>query len=350
MMGKRVVITKAGGLSAITCQPMRIPEPGPREVRVKVAYAGINFADLLKRMGFYNPRPPFPFTPGYEASGVVDAMGAEVDGFEIGQHVVVAGSDGLQASHVISPPERVLPIPNGITLQKAASTPVTYLTAHHMLHYLGNLKPDDSVLIHGGGGGVGTAALQLCRWAGIEKVWATASASKHRVIERYGARPIDRHNEDFLSIIKKETNGRGVDHVLDPIGGNHLKRSLSCLSEGGRLYTYGLSAAAPSSKRSLLKALLALRKRPKFDPLRLMNRNRGVFGVHMGTWTDETVMRTQLKRIVDGIQDGHLDPIVDRVFDAEDVREAHQYIHDAKNIGKVLLKFEDVEDNTASLG
>ena len=238
----------------------------------------------------------------------------------------------------------MIPLPDGISLQAAASTPVTYMTAHHMLHHLGHLRPEDKVLVHGGAGGVGTAALQLCKWAGVEQVWATSSKGKHHIIEQYGARPIDRHNEDFEAIIKAETDGSGVDHILDPIGGDHLRRSLSCLAEGGRLYTYGMSAAAPSGKRSLLKALFALRRTPKFDALRLMTRNRAVFGVHMGTWSNEAVMHEQLARIVEGIQTGHLEPIVDRVFDAKDVQEAHQYIHDAKNIGKVLLRFNDVEE------
>ena len=243
---------------------------------------------------------------------------------------------------VLSPVDRVIPLPDGISLQAAASTPVP-LTAHHMLHHLGHLRPEDKVLIHGGAGGVGTAALQLCKWAGVKQVWATSSKHKHHIIKQYGARPIDRHNEDFEAIIKSETDGTGVDHILDPIGGDHLRRSLSCLAEGGRLYTYGMSAAAPSSKRSLLKAFFALRKSPKFDALRLMTRNRAVFGVHMGTWSNESVMHKQLDRIVEGIQSGHLEPIVDRIFDAENIQEAHQYIHDAKNIGKVLLRFHDIQ-------
>jgi len=341
-MGKRVVITKAGGVSSITTQPMKPEDPAQGEIRVKVAYAGINFADLLMRMGFYQPRPPFPFTPGYEVSGVIDALGPGVSGFQVGQRVVAAMRNGGQASYVLSEVNRVIPIPDDISLQAAASTPVTYMTAHHMLHHLGHLGPEDKVLVHGGAGGVGTAALQLCKWAGVEQVWATSSKSKHHILEQYGARPIDRHSEDFVAIIKSETDGKGVDHVLDPIGGDNLRRSLSCLAEGGRLYTYGLSAAAPSGKRSLLKAFFALRKTPKFDALRLMTRNRAVFGVHMGTWSNEAVMQDQLTRIVEGMQTGHLEPIVDRVFAADDVQDAHQYIHDAKNIGKVLLKFEDV--------
>jgi len=342
--GIRVIIKKAGGVSAITTEPMQAPTPKAGEVRIKVAYAGINFADLLMRLGFYQPRPPFPFTPGYEVSGVVDALGKGVAGLEVGQKVVAAMRNGGQASYVLSPVDRVIPLPDGISLQAAASTPVTYMTAHHMLHHLGHLRPEDKVLVHGGAGGVGTAALQLCKWAGVKQVWATSSKGKHHVIEHYGARPIDRHNEDFEAIIKEETGGTGVDHILDPIGGDHLRRSLSCLAEGGRLYTYGMSAAAPSGKRSLLKALFALRRMPKFDPLRLMTRNRAVFGVHMGTWSNEAVMHGQLARIVEGIQTGHLEPIVDSVFDATNVQEAHQHIHDAKNIGKVLLRFHDVEE------
>jgi len=345
-MAKKVVINKAGGVSCVSTVSMDVPEPAAGEVRVKVAYAGINFADLLMRMGFYQPRPPYPFTPGYEVSGVIDALGEGVEELKLGQRVVAAMRNGGQASYVLAPVGRVIPLPDNLSLQVAAATPVTYLTAHHMLHYLGHLRSEDTVLVHGGAGGVGTAALQLCQWAGVKRVWSTSSKGKHHILEQYGARPIDRHGEDFARIIDQETEGRGVDHILDPIGGDHLRRSLSSLAEGGRLYTYGLSAAAPSGKRSMLKAFFALRKTPKFDALRLMTRNRAVFGVHMGTWSDERAMHEQLERIVEGIQTGHLEPIIDTVFPAEQVQAAHQHIHDAKNIGKVLLKFEDVGEET----
>ena len=338
-MGYRVVITKAGGPNVLDIQEIAIPEPQPNEVCIQVHFAGINFADTLMRMGFYQPRPPFPFTPGYEVSGVIHSMGKDVQGFEIGQRVVGLMRTGGQASHVVADASRTLPIPDEISLEAAASMPVTYITAHHMLHHLGNLKQTDSVLIHGGGGGVGTAALQLCKWAGVSKVWSTASAAKSDIIESYGATAIDRHNEDFVEIIRSATKKRGVDHILDPIGGGHLKRSLSVLAQGGKLYTYGMSSAAPSSKRSLWKALKALRSRPKFDPMLMMSRNQGVFGIHMGTWNDEDVMQEQMQNILKGIKEGALTPIIDSIYDAKDVASAHQHIHDGKNIGKVLLKF-----------
>lgn len=339
-MPRRVVLTKAGGPSTLAVIPMEMPQPKQGEIRIEVVYAGINFADLLMRLGLYQPRPKYPFTPGYEMSGVVDAVGEDVTNFSIGQRVVAAVPNGGQASHVIVNSKRALALPDEVRLDVAASIPVTYLTAHHMLHHLGHMTKDDSVLIHGGAGGVGTAALQICQWAGVSKVWATASGHKSSTIEAFGGIAIDRHNEDFVDIIREATDNQGVDHILDPIGGDNLSRSLSALKEGGRLYTYGMSAAAPSSKKSLVRSFLAWRKTPKFDPLRLMTRNRGVFGVHMGTWKDETVMLKQLERILEGIHSGALAPVIDSVFEAEDVAKAHQYIHDGKNIGKVLLRFK----------
>ena len=339
-MPRRIVLTKAGGPNTLAVISMDMPEPKAGEIRIEVAFAGINFADLLMRLGLYQPRPKYPFTPGYEMSGTVDAVGEGVTGFTVGQRVVAGLPNGGQASHVIVPSHRALALPDDVGLDVAAAIPVTYLTAHHMLHHLGHMKEDDSVLIHGGAGGVGTAALQICQWAGVSKVWATASGHKSSTIEAYGGVAIDRHNEDFVEVIKQATNGQGVDHILDPIGGDNLSRSLSALKEGGRLYTYGMSAAAPSSKRSIIRSFLAWRRTPKFDPLRLMTRNRGVFGVHMGTWKDEAVMVEQLHTILKGVEEGVLSPVIDSVFDAEDVAKAHQYIHDGKNIGKVLLRFK----------
>ena len=339
-MPRRLVITKAGSPSVLDVIDMEMPTPKVGEVCIEVYFAGINFADTLMRLGLYQPRPPFPFTPGYEVSGTIHSLGEGVTGLEVGQRVVAAMPNGGQASHVIAATSRIIPLPHDMSLEKAASMPVTYITAHHMLHHLGNLKSTDTVLIHGGAGGVGTAALQLCQWAGVSKVWATASGHKGDIIRKYGGVPIDRHNQDFVEVIKQATDGKGVDHILDPISGENLKRSLKVLAMGGKVYTFGMSAAAPTSKRSLLKAYFAWRKTPKLDPLKMMSRNQGIFGVHMGTWNDEAVIAEQLHRIIEGINAGKLDPVIDSIFPVEQAALAHQHIHDAKNIGKVLLSFK----------
>ena len=254
-MPQRMVLTKAGGLDAIRVEGFEPTTPGPREVLIEVAFAGVNFADLLMRLGFYQPRPPYPFTPGYEVSGIIAATGAEVDGLAVGDRVVAAMSNGGQASHVVTSTDRTVRLPDDVSLETAAAMPVTYLTAHHMPHHLGHLRAEDRVLIHGGGGGVGTAALQLCRWAGVTEVWATASAPKADIIRSLGGRPIDRHAEDFVEVVRGATDGEGVDHILDPIGGDHIARSLSVLREGGRLYAFGFSSAAPRARRTPLRSL-----------------------------------------------------------------------------------------------
>ena len=311
--------------------------PGPGEVAVDVAYGGINFADLLQRLGLYNPRPPYPFTPGYEASGTVVALGKGVDHLEVGDSVIAVPGTGAHMSHLNCAAERVIRIPEGMTLEAAAAMPVTYLTAHHMLHHLGHLSSEHSVLIHGGGGGVGTAALQLCRWAGVERVWATASAGKADIIRSFGGTPIDRHSEDFVDVIRTATEGVGVDHVLDPIGGDHLVRSLSACREGGNVYTFGMSSFAPSGKRRPIRTALAWLRRKEIDPLRLMARNRALFGVHMGTWSRQDVILEQMERLVQGVAEGHLVPVIDRVFPIEQAPAAHQHMHDGNNVGKVLF-------------
>ena len=146
-MAYRVVITKPGGPKVLDIQEISIPRPGPDEVCIAVHFAGINFADTLMRLGLYQPRPPFPFTPGYEVSGTIHSLGKGVTDFEVGQRVVAAMQNGGQASHVIAVTSRVIPLPDEMSLEKAAAMPVTYITAHHMLHHLGNLKSTDTVLI-----------------------------------------------------------------------------------------------------------------------------------------------------------------------------------------------------------
>ena len=215
--------------------------------------------------------------------------------------------------------------------------PVTHMTAWHMLVHLANLQPGQSVLIHGAAGGVGTAALQICRIKGAGLVLGTCSGHKSDVVEANGGVAIDRYNDDFVSVVKQHTDGRGVDVILDPVGGKNLRNSLRCLASGGHLFVYGFSAAAPGKRRAFLRALWAWKQTPRFDPFRLMMSNKSVHGVHMGTLDDQELMRSYLALIIGHMQMGAIDPVIDRSFPLAEAAAAHEFLHDHKNIGKVLL-------------
>ena len=338
---RRVVYTKRGGMDAIEISESPTPSPGMGEVLIEVHRAGINFADLMMRQGLYSPVPPFPFTPGYEISGVVKELGEGVEGtgLTVGDRVVSFCGMGGYSEQIVSMAERCFKLPESISFDIAAALPVTYLTAHHMLAYLGNFQRGDSILVHHAAGGVGTATAQLAKALGASKVFGTASGNKAEFVRSLGMHFIDREAEDFVEVCKRETDGLGVHHALDPVGGKHMMRSYKALRSGGRLYAFGGSAAVKGSKRSIVTALRMLLTTPKFNPFKMMNSNKAVFGIHMGTWEDEAVLKTQIFSLLKMLDEGAISPVVDKVFRFEEVAAAQQYIHDRKNRGKVLLDF-----------
>ena len=143
--------------------------------------------------------------------------------------------------------------------------------------------------------------------------------------------------EDFVEVVRGATDGQGVDHILDPIGGDHIARSLSVLREGGRLYAFGFSSAAPRARRTPLRSLLAWRRRTRVDPYRLMMRNRAIYGVHMGTWSNDGILLPQLEHIIEGLVEGALEPVIDSILTLAEAAEAHAHLHSGAYVGKVLL-------------
>ncbi|MDE0707959.1 MAG: medium chain dehydrogenase/reductase family protein [Candidatus Poseidoniales archaeon] len=333
---KRVVYARRGGLEAIEIVEEEDPTPTADQVRIEVHRAGINFADLMMRQGLYGAAPDFPFTPGYEVSGIVREVGENVEDFAVGDRVVAFSGFGGYAEQVVVDTKQVWPLPESISFDAAAAMPVTYLTAHHMLVYLGNFKPGDSILVHHAAGGVGTATAQLARALEAGSVYGTASANKAEFVESQGMIHIPR-GEDFAKRIKSEIGG--VHHALDPVGGKHIMDSYRALRNGGRLYVFGASSAVKGPKRSMLKALKMWWDTPRFDPIRMMNSNKSVYGIHMGMWKDEDVVRKQMVSLAKMLELGHIDPVIDSVYRFEDVAAAQQHIHDRGNRGKVLLDF-----------
>ena len=208
-----------------------------------------------------------------------------------------------------------------------------------MLVYLGNLSEGDTVLVHHAAGGVGTAVAQICQAYGVSKVIGTASAPKKEFVESLGMHFVDSKSEDFVSVCKSLTDGKGVNHAIDPVGGKHLMRSYKALCRGGKLYCFGASSAVKGEKRSVATAMSMWATTPKFDPLKMMRSNKAVFGVHMGLLDDESIFKGHLEALSDMLLKGKIDPIIDSVWRFEQVSEAQKHMHDRKNRGKILLDF-----------
>lgn len=335
---RQVWITKKGGPEVLQVREAPDPEPRPGEVRIRVAAAGINFADVMARMGLYPDSPPLPTVVGYEVAGTVDRVGAGVEGIREGDRVGSLTRFGGYSDLACVAAAQAYPLPTGLSFEKAAAIPVNYLTAWLMLVWLGCVREGDRVLVHAAAGGVGQAALQICRWKGAEVI-GTASASKHARLRELGvAHCIDYRTQDFLAEVKRVTSGRGVDIALDAVGGESFRKSYRALAPLGRLYVFGASALAPGKRRSIVSAARGLLAMPSFRPLPMMSANRGVHGVNLGhLWKQAALLRRLLGEIVARVEDGTFDPVVDRTFPFDRAGEAHAYIQDRKNFGKVLL-------------
>ena len=336
---RKVVYPKVGGVDSIQIVEEDDLIPGHGEVCVRIHRAGINFADLMMRQGLYGSNPDYPFTPGYEAAGEILSIGEGVDGLSEGQRVLAMTGFGGYSEMVCLDSNRIIPLPDSVSFDQAAALPVTYGTAYHMLVYLGNLSEGDTVLVHHAAGGVGTAVAQICQAYGVSKVIGTASAPKKEFVESLGMHFVDSKSEDFVSVCKSLTDGKGVNHAIDPVGGKHLMRSYKALCRGGKLYCFGASSAVKGEKRSVATAMSMWATTPKFDPLKMMRSNKAVFGVHMGLLDDESIFKGHLEALSDMLLKGKIGPIIDSVWRFEQVSEAQKHMHDRKNRGKILLDF-----------
>ena len=341
---KQVWISAKGAPETLQLRETTDPRAGAGELRIRTAFAGINFADIQARMGQYPDAPPVPCVVGYEVSGVVDQVGEGVSGFSPGDRVLTFTRFGGYSDTVVVDAAWVHKVPDGISLQAAAAVPVNYATAWTMLVRLGSLQPGETVLVHSAGGGVGIAALQICQWRGARAI-GTASAGKHQRLRELGyAHCIDYRSQDFEREVMRFTAGRGVDVVLDPQGGNSFRKSYRCLAPLGRLFMFGVADSVQGERMQPLALLRALVTTPVFHPLSLLNNNRGVFGTNMGRLFGEFDRLTpDLAEIVRLLGEGTLAPVVDKVFPLEQAAAAHHYIQARRNFGKVLLATAEIE-------
>jgi NADPH:quinone reductase-like Zn-dependent oxidoreductase len=335
---RAIVTTRNGFVDVLQVQTRPDPVPAKGEALIRVKAAGLNFADILARQGLYPDAPPKPCVMGYEVSGVVEAVGDGVEASLVSESVIAMTRFGGQAELVVVPVGQISKKPESLSFEAAAAVPVNYLTAWALLVSMGGLQRDGAVLIHNAGGGVGLAALDIAKHIGA-KTYGTASSSKHEFLKQRGLdHAIDYRQQDWLPVLMNLTGNRGVELVIDPIGGSSWKKSYRALRATGRMGVFGMSTASASGIRGKLKALKAVLQTPRFNPLGLMSRNRGVFGLNLGhLWGEGEKVAIWMSEIIRGIDDGWIRPHVDRAFPFDQVAEAHRYIEARRNTGKIVL-------------
>ena len=335
---KQVYITGRGGSDKLQLREAPDPVPGAGELRIRVRASGVNFADLLARKGLYPDAPRLPAVVGYEVSGTVDATGDGVDGRWQGSDVIGLTRFGGYADTVVVPAAQVFEKPARLSHEQAAAIPVTYLTAWQLVVVCGALRAGDQVLIHNAGGGVGLAIIDIARHIGAT-IFGTASSGKHAFLTARGLHhAIDYRTKDWVPELMRLTGGRGVELALDPLGGSHWKKSYGVLRHTGRLGMYGASTVSESGLVRPLAYLKVGLTLPWFNPIALMNTNRGVFGVNLGhLWHESDKLRAWTQALLTGVTEGWVRPHVDRSFPLAEAGAAHDYIEARRNTGKVVL-------------
>ena len=327
------MITEHGPPEVLRVQERPDPQPGPGEVLVRVRAVGINFADLLARAGLYPDAPKPPCVLGYEFAGELETAAGDLPA---GGRVMGGCRFGAYSERVAALPRNLIPLPETWSFAEGAAMPVAYLTAYAGLVRYGGLRAGERVLIQAAAGGVGIAATQVAKLTGAE-VYGTASPTKHETIASLGVdHPVD---YDFVPAVRRLTGERRpLDVAFDAIGGSSFRKSFSLLRPGGRLVCYGASQVQGGERRSPLHAARVLARMPRFGALKLMRESKSVIGLNMlALWDASQTLDEHIGPLTEWIERDAIRPVVAREFPLDEGAEAHRYIHERRNIGKVVL-------------
>ena len=337
---KALVISEHGGPEVLQVREMdEPPAPGPGEVGIRVRAAGVNFAELLARVGLYEDAPDPPCVVGYEIAGDVEAVGEGVEDFSPGDRILGGTRFGGYAERVTTPADQLVPLPDDWSYEEGAAFPVNYATAFAGLVRYGNVREGERVLLQAAAGGVGIAATQIAKLLGAE-VFGTASASKHEAIRGFGVdHAIDYREEDFRKAVRRIAGEKQpLDLVMDAIGGSSFRKSFSLLRAGGRLVCFGASDVQSGDERSRVRAVRSLARMPVFHPIQLMRQSKAVIGLNMLTiWDSKGSLDDYIEPLSEWMAEGRLKPVVAEAFPFERGADAHRFVHERRNVGKVVL-------------
>ena len=336
---RALVITRHGPPEVLRIEERPDPEPGPGEVRVTVRAAGVNFADLMARIGVYPDAPKPPAIVGYEIAGDVEALGEGVEGVRVGDRVLAGCRFGGYAERVVVGANELLPMPEGWSYAEGAALPVNYATAYGILVRYGSVRAGERVLVHAAAGGVGIAATQIAKLHAAE-VFGTASPAKHEAIRAIGVdHAIDYRSGDWVAQIRRIAGARQpLDIALDAVGGRSFRRSFSLLRAGGRLVCFGASALVSGERRDLRRTARTLLETPRFNPLRLSSSSKSVIGFNLlRVWSARGALDEYVGPLRRWIDAGELRPVVAEAFPLERGADAHRFLGERRNVGKVVL-------------
>ena len=328
---KAILLTRHGGPDVLRISDVPRPEPKRGEVRVRIEFIGVNFAEVLSRRGVYGWAPPLPYILGMEASGVVDALGDGVDSVSPGDAVVVGTQFGTYAEFICVPADRVFPAPSSFSPRESAAFPVNYLTAWIGLMEMARLRQSDTLLVTSAAGGVGTAAVQTAAKFGARVIGAAGRGKQDAVRALGAAVALDYDDPQWERQLER------VDVVLEMAGGAIYRAAVRNLAPMGRVVVAGASNAF-SRSRNLLARLAALRKFPWPSVPDMVRRSYGVMNFHVGRLLDAGVLAPHYRALVQFAEEHRIRPVIGEEFAFDDVAAAHRALEEKRNIGKVIVR------------
>jgi NADPH:quinone reductase-like Zn-dependent oxidoreductase len=330
---RAVVITKHGPPEVLQVQERPAPDrPLGGQVAIDVAAAGINFADTMARVGLYPDAPKPPVVVGYEVAGNVRAVGPGVEGLEPGQRVMAGTRFGGYAEQIVVKAADVVPLPDELSFEQGAAIPVNYSTAWAGLIRYGSLQSGERVLIHAAAGGVGISATQIAKRSGAE-VYGTASPGKHDACRGFG---VD-HAIDYTQS-GWERDLPEFDLIMDAIGGKSFRTGYNLLAPGGRLVAFGASSVLSGERRNFITAARAAARMPRFNLIKQMSASKAVIGLNMLTLSDHAgTLEPWITPLSEMLDDGTIVPVVAEAFPFDRAPDAHRFIAERRNVGKVVL-------------
>ncbi|MBK9266668.1 MAG: zinc-binding dehydrogenase [Polyangiaceae bacterium] len=336
---RRYVVYRNGGPEVLQLQETPEPIPAAGQVRVATRAIGVNFADLAERAGHYPRQPPLPFTPGMEASGIIDAVGPDVPKEMVGRRVMAVPIYGSHAEKFCLGAEYVMDLPEWASFAEGAAFPVMYLTAWYALHELGRARAGERVIVTAAAGGVGTAILQMARVANLRVMAVVGSPEKHKLVRDLGAEFVASY--ETCAAEAKRVFGE-ADLVLDSVGGTLFRPLWNLLAMSGRYALYGFAEVGTEKGISYLRAVRGLLAMGLISPYTLVGTNRTLAGFNLSVVPNTVpLLRDNAARLIDMWKDGAIRPIIGESFAFERLPDAHRLMSSRRSTGRVIVTVGD---------